>query len=365
MPVGFMITLVLLGVLVILALIRLRYFGSRLFILALPAGELPHFAIVYLGLSTLLAWHDSSLTGPVATVLFGVAGLLLFGLLVLLHRALQARRNIHQIIRKHGQQLVGSKIWWLRPLLFPFPWRPPSVLRTGRIMYGKDPRQRLDVYHPRKATTPGPVLVYFHGGGYSSGGNRREARTLLYHLCARGWTCISATYRLRPRFGFTDHLADAQTVLTWAHTHAGDYGGDTATVVMAGSSAGGHLTALCALNQHEHGFARVDAAVSLYAYYGRYYGRDENESPISTALALDASNAPPFFIVHGDHDSYVAVEEARQLRDHLVQNSAREPWYVELPGAQHGFDAFASWRFMAVIEGIDAFFNRELPRRHS
>src|SRR5690625_6067662 len=32
MPVGFMITLVLLGVLVILALIRLRYFGSRLFI---------------------------------------------------------------------------------------------------------------------------------------------------------------------------------------------------------------------------------------------------------------------------------------------------------------------------------------------
>src|SRR5690625_7436339 len=98
MPVGFMITLVLLGVLVILALIRLRYFGSRLFILALPAGELPHFAIVYLGLSTLLAWHDSSLTGRVVTVMLGVAGLRMFGLFVLVPRGFVVSQEFSIII---------------------------------------------------------------------------------------------------------------------------------------------------------------------------------------------------------------------------------------------------------------------------
>lgn len=105
--------------------------------------------------------------------------------------------------------------------------------------------------------------------------------------------CISGTYRLRPRFGFEARLADARAALTWAHTHAEVHGADTDTVVAAGSSAGGHLTALCALTQHEPGRSRVDAAVSLYADYGRHYGRGEDESPVSIALALEAANAAP------------------------------------------------------------------------
>ena len=174
-----------------------------------------------------------------------------YWLLESLRRALLARRVMNDMLRQHGRGPQRRRTWWLRPLLFPFPWRPRSVMRTGPIFYGTDSRQRLDVYRPRNARVPGPVLVYFHGGGYSSGGNRREARTLLYHLAAQGWTCISAAYRLRPRFGFEEHLADARAALTWAHDHADVHGGNTDTVVMAGSSAGGHLTALCALTQHE------------------------------------------------------------------------------------------------------------------
>lgn len=136
--------------------------------------------------------------------------------------------------------------------------------------------------------------MYFHGGGYSSGSNRHEARALLHHLAARGRTCISAAYRLRPRFGFADHLSDGRSALAWAH-----------------------------------------------------------------------SNAPPFFIAHGDHDSFVPVEDARALNRHLAAGSAQEVWYAELPGGQHGFDAFASWRFTAVINGIDAFLDQTLTTRRA
>lgn len=355
MPIGYLVTLVILGVFTVLALVRIRRFGHRLFMFALPASELPHFGIFLLGLSTLLAWGEGDLIGVTGIILIAVALLILLGLIELLRRALGARPIVHQVIRAQGRSPQRRWNWWLRPLLFPFPWRPRDVIRTGPIFYGDDARQRLDVYRPRNAVVAGPVLVYFHGGGYSSGGNRREARTLMYHLVSRGWTCISATYRLRPRFGFEDHLADARAALTWAHANAEQHGGNIDTVVMAGSSAGAHLTALCALTQHETGCPRVDAAVSLYAYYGRYYGRSEDESPVSTALALDASKAPPFFLTHGDHDSYVPVRHARALRDHLRQGSQQPVWYAELPGAQHGFDAYASWRFTAVIEGIDEF----------
>lgn len=360
MPIGYIITLVLLGILTALALIRIRRLGRVLFAAALPASELPHLAIVFLGLSTLVAWYQGDLAGFPGVICLVIAGLILVGLLVLLYRAIRARSVIHEVLRQHAREPARRPAWWVRPLLFPFPWRPRSVIRTGPIFYGDDARQRLDVYRPRSENAPGPVLVYFHGGGYFSGGNRREARALLYRLAAQGWTCISAAYRLRPRFGFEEHLADARAALTWAHTHADVHRGNTDAVVMAGSSAGGHLTALCALTQDEPGHPRVDAAVSLYAYYGRYYGRDEHESPVSTALALDASKAPPFFITHGDHDSYVPVEGARALRDHLVRGSNEAVWYAELPGAQHSFDVYASWRFLAVIKGIEAFLDQHL-----
>ena len=127
---------------------------------------------------------------------------------------------------------------------------------------------------------------------------------------------------------------------------------------MAGSSAGAHLTSLCALTQHEQpdpATRRIDAAVALYAYYGRYYGRGPDETPVSSPLHLDAHSAPPFFLAHGDHDSYVPVEMARDFERHLRSQSDHEVVYAELPGAQHGFDLFRSWRFSAVIDGVDAF----------
>ena len=360
MPIGYLVTLCIVGAFTGLALIRFRRFGHVLFVLALPASELPHLGMVFLGLSTLLAWAQGDLTGATGSVLLIIAGLIFAGLAVLLLRALRARGVIHQTLRAHGVKPLRRRAWWLRPLVFPFPWRPRSVTRTGPIFYGDDPRQRLDVYRLRKAEQPGPVFIYFHGGGYFSGGNRREARTLLYHLAARGWTCISATYRLRPHVGFEEHLADARAALQWAHDNADVHGGNPETLVMAGSSAGGHLTALCALTRQEPGRPQVDAAICLYGYYGRYYGRDEHESPISTPLALDPSCAPPFYIVHGDHDSYVPVAAARALHDHLAQGADQDVWYAELPGAQHAFDVYASWRFIAVIEGIEAFLKQHL-----
>ncbi|MFC4138475.1 MULTISPECIES: alpha/beta hydrolase [unclassified Microbacterium] len=368
MPLGYVLPLALIVITTVLALIRIRRWGNVLFAVALPADEIPHILFVYLLLISLLAWDEGDLSGGPGTVLLVIAVLVGVALLVLLASALRARPVIDAMVREHGAEPPARRpFWWLRPLILPLPWRPRSVIRTGPIFYGDDRRQRLDVYRPRRSDAPGPVLVYFHGGGYFSGSNRWEARALLYRLSAQGWTCISATYRLRPQYGFDEHLADARAALTWAHENADIHGGDTDVVVMAGSSAGGHLTALCALSQDrsDPGHPRVDAAVSLYAFYGRYYGRGPDEAQPSTALAMDASKAPPFFLVHGDRDCYVPVEDARALHRHLEEGSQQEIWYAELPGGQHGFDAMQSWRFTAVIDGVEAFLARVVVARRA
>ncbi len=360
MAIGYLAPLLLLGACTLAALLRPRRMSRPRYLFTMAITEIPHVAALLLVLATVFTWSEGDLSGPGGAALAAIAGIVFLGLMVLTWRGLRAAPAVDAVVREHGAEPRRRPARLLRPLLFPFPWRPRSVSRMGPLRYGEHRRQRLDVYRSKRLAAGAPVLVYFHGGAYFSGSNRHEGRGLLHHLAARGWVCISATYRLRPEADFTDHLDDARTVLRWAHDHPEIHGGNPDTLVMAGSSAGAHLTALCALTQDPSrpDRPRVDAALCLYAYYQRYYGRGPDESPVSTPLVLDPAGAPPFFIAHGDHDSYVPVEDARALHRHLAAGSPRDTWYVELPGAQHGFDALYSWRLAAVIDGIDAFLDR-------
>ena len=361
MAFGYLTPLLLVGVCCLAALIRPRRVSRKRYAVTVAINEIPHVAALLLIVATALAWSEGDLASADGLALALIAGLVLLGLAVLTWRGVRAGSAVDAVVRGHGAQLRRHPVRrLLRPLLFPFPWRPRSVTRIGPLRYGRHRRQRLDVYQPQVPDARRPVLVYLHGGGYFSGGNRHEGRALLHHLAARGWVCISASYRIRPEADFTDHLHDARAVLRWTHDHPEVHGGDPRTLVMAGSSAGAHLTALCALTQDPSRLdrPRVDAAVCLYGYYQRYYGRGPDESPVSTPLALDPGHAPPFFIAHGDHDCYVPVEDARDLHRHLAPGSPSDVWYVELPAAQHGFDALYSWRIAAVIDGIDAFLDR-------
>jgi acetyl esterase/lipase len=156
---------------------------------------------------------------------------------------------------------------------------------------------------------------------------------------------------LRPSAGFEEHLADARSALTWARTHAAEYGAAADRVVMAGSSAGAHLTSLLALDPD----AELAAAICLYGHYGRYYGRTHAEAMPSTPFARSAARAPAFFIAHGDHDTWTPVDAARRFATKLRTESPRPVVAVELPGGQHGFDLWNSWRYSAVVAGIEAF----------
>lgn len=372
MPIGYIITILIIGVCTFTALIRATRLGVPAFYVSVVINEIPHLAALLLVLSTILALSEGDLQGTSGIVLLIIAALELAGLLELTRRSIRAHTVVTAVAAAHGTQIGGGVRLWLQPLVFPVPLRPGNIRRIGGLSYGEHPSQHLDVYRHRNSELKGPVLVYFHGGGYSSGTKRNEGRVLLHRLAAQGWTCISANYRLRPEAGFDDHLADARSVLKWARSNPGIHGGDVSRIVMAGSSAGAHMTALTVLtppnplssaspakSRPEPADAEavppIAAAVCLYPWIGRYFGRGEDESQPSTPLALDPSNAPPMFIAHGDHDSWVPVEEARELHEHVRAGSSNATWYVELPGAQHAFDALHSWRTAAVVEGVVAF----------
>ena len=66
-------------------------------------------------------------------------------------------------------------------------------------------------------------------------------------------------------------------------------------------------------------------------------------------------DAPPFFILHGTHDSLASAGEARLFADRLRSVSCNPVVHAELPGAQHAWDIFRSVRAMESVHAVTRF----------
>jgi acetyl esterase/lipase len=247
-------------------------------------------------------------------------------------------------------------------LLVPFVSYRLDVRRFRNLRYGDDGRGHLlDVYANRRRSERAPVLVYLHGGGFRMGSKLLGARPLIYRLASQGWVCISANYRLSSHLSYGDRLTDVKRVIAWARAHGAAYGADPSTLVLAGGSAGAHLAATAALTggdaRFQPGFESADTSVSaVVAMYGYYGPADDEANGLSASPhAYLHGQAPPFFIIHGQLDTLVIVEDARHFAEELATVSAQRVVYAELPGTQHNFDFFHSLRCHAVTDAVESF----------
>lgn len=339
--------------------------ARAVYYLSVAANELPMLVLLLLTLNivpSLLPSDDGPALGPLAAAAGIVLGLFVLLGLVLIQRRISRSRAV--ILRTVGRPEGARPFRWA--WLAPLPLRPREVERVPGLAYGPGGREhRLDLYRRRdlEADSPAPVLLYFHGGGYSTGSRHFESRHLMHRMARRGWIVLSADYGLRTGTTWPGHLIDAKRVIAWVHEHAAEHGMDPSRIVVSGSSAGGHLATHCALTAGDPllqpGFEEVDtqvaAAVVLYGYLGRYYGQRPGEQPASHPLDLPVVGAPPMLVLHGTLDNWVPVSQARDLAAHLRAGSPSPVLFAELPGAQHGFDVFASPRFRAVVDGIEHF----------
>ena len=254
--------------------------------------------------------------------------------------------------------------------------RGPGVEWLKDIAYadGGHERHVLDIYRPSGGCAGAPVLLQIHGGGWIVGNKHEQALPLVYHLAARGWIVVTANYRLSPKARFPDHLVDCKRAFAWIRANIGRYGGDPSFIAVTGGSAGGHLTALMGLTANDSrlqpGFESLDTRVAACVpFYGVYDFVDRHGlkgsgaamvqwlektvmpcSPqtdpalwdLASPIEQVRADAPPFFVLHGTHDSLASVDEARLFVERLRAVSRNAVVYAELPGAQHAWEIFRS-----------------------
>ncbi|MCB0362700.1 MAG: alpha/beta hydrolase, partial [Bdellovibrionales bacterium] len=91
-----------------------------------------------------------------------------------------------------------------------------------------------------------PILVFYHGGGWSLGSigsYDSVARFLSHHI---GAIVVSVDYRLAPEYPFPSGLNDAYMALEWVVRNATAIGGHPENIGVAGDSGGGNLATVVA-----------------------------------------------------------------------------------------------------------------------
>jgi acetyl esterase/lipase len=223
-----------------------------------------------------------------------------------------------------------------------------GIAATSDIPYGDGPRHTLDVYAPREAASPTPVVVFFYGGNWDSGA-KTMYRFVGAALAARGVLTVIPDYRLYPQVRFPDFMYDAAGAIAWTRANAARFGGDPRRLFLMGHSAGAQIATLVALDSTylrsvdlspERDVCGVIGLAGPYDFLPLHDAElqvifgPEAERPRSQPINYVSPQAPPMLLLAGRDDDTVDPGNTLRLAARLraVDASVQDELY---PGVGH------------------------------
>ncbi|MFV0276625.1 MAG: alpha/beta fold hydrolase, partial [Parahaliea sp.] len=197
----------------------------------------------------------------------------------------------------------------------------------------------LDIHQPRPDGSPNPLLVIIHGG-YWKAGDKAQYRPYSLDFAAMGYTVATLNYRLSGQAPFPAAVEDIRDAIRYLIKHGDRLHIDPGSIILFGSSAGGHLAAFAGLAANTAGSSYMEgvdvtaikAVISIYgihdlsgpdqqhhAFTRQFMGADYEASPqsyreASTITHVD-KNDTPVMLIHGTLDTSVPVCHSDKLSE--------------------------------------------------
>ncbi len=239
---------------------------------------------------------------------------------------------------------------------------------------------RLDLYERKDATSPLPVLVFIHGGGWTGGTKEAVLNKLLPYL-EQGWNVVNVEYRLARVSLAPAAVEDCLCALKWVGVHAAEHHIDPNRIVVSGDSAGGHLSLTTGMIPESAGLDRecaghplpkVAAIVDWYGitdvndllsgenmktyavqWLGSLPNRDEVARRVSP-MQYVRPGLPPVLMIHGNADPTVPYQQSVNLHEALDKAGVPNRLFT-VEGGHHGnfppdqnVEVYSAvWKFLA------------------
>jgi len=246
---------------------------------------------------------------------------------------------------------------------FTQPEPPPVGAVTELVANGPHGPIPMRLVTPAQGQAPWPVLVFFHGGGWTIG-DLDTHDVVCRQLCAASCCAVLAVdYRMGPEHRFPAAPDDCLAAVRWLRGHATEYGLDSGRIALGGDSAGGNLAAVVSIAMRDAGDPPALMQLLIYpatdmraiapshtsnaqgylltsdsiAYYRGNYIADQahcSDWRASPLLAPDLTRLPPALVLTCGFDPL--RDEGRQYADALSAAGNRVQ-YVCFERQVHGF----------------------------
>lgn len=247
---------------------------------------------------------------------------------------------------------------------------PSRDVPVGRIAVAKDFEMpgpagpmKLRLYDARAQRAPGPVLVFYHGGGFILGSIDTHAALAAEIARKLDVPVVSVDYRLAPENPWPAAPQDGEAAARWVAANGKALGREATGLILSGDSAGGNLTLIVAAALRDKPAAvPVIMQVPIYPatdfmgdyasdhLFGTGYGLDNSSTALfrrhyaadpkslrTSPLLGDLKGLPPTVLVTASLDPL--RDQGRAYAAKLVEAGVPTTYY-EGKGLIHGFATF-------------------------
>jgi putative ergosteryl-3beta-O-L-aspartate hydrolase len=150
-----------------------------------------------------------------------------------------------------------------------------------------------------------PLLINFHGGGFTIGHAYDDARWATAVTSQTSAVVVSVEYRLAPEYPFPVGIEDCVTAVMWLWRYADEYNLDISKTAFSGFSAGGNFAYAVSIRLNEElerlkrenklDGVKVGKLVNLVVFYGSTdYTQSRAEKDASNSNLIPVIPAPLF-----------------------------------------------------------------------
>ena len=239
--------------------------------------------------------------------------------------------------------------------LFAAPSYPPTFTDARVETYRKvgSTELKLWIFGESDPKVPKPAIVFFFGGGWSSG-SPAQFENQARHFAKRGMIAITADYRVKSRQGVqvVECVKDAKAAIAWVRENAQRLGIDPDKIAASGGSAGGHLAACTGTisgfgsDERPNAMILFNPACTLAPIAGWQPPGDRAGQLSTERFGVEAEvispahhigpHTPPTLILHGKEDTTVPYASVVAFES-VMKQAGRPCKLVGYDGAVHTF----------------------------